>query len=147
MSKELKIKTLLKAGQKNQEKYIIFNTLNIWQKHLAPFKYQVILGLVLKFLSNISSNILVPIMLGLIINHIASNPYNFDRKYVYIRISLVCLLLIFSIIFDYLWNVTCGKYLAKSKSNLEQYVFSELLNKKYSFHSSKLGGSMLSQYN
>ncbi len=147
MSKELKIKTLLKVGQKNQEKYIIFNTLNIWQKHLAPFKYQVILGLVLKFLSNISSNILVPIMLGLIINHIASNPYNFDRKYVYIRISLVCLLLIFSIIFDYLWNVTCGKYLAKSKSNLEQYVFSELLNKKYSFHSSKLGGSMVSQYN
>ncbi len=146
MSKNINIKSLLKSGQKNHERYIISSTLNIWRVHLAPFKIWVFIGLAIKFLSNISSNIFVPIILGLIINHIASNPESFSQKYVFTKIAFVFLLLALSIFFDYLWNIICAKYLAKSRANLEQYIFSELLNKKYSFHASKLGGSLVSQY-
>ncbi len=147
MNKETVYRGLLKTVANKNERDLIKQTVGIWRNHLQHYKLQVLLGLLLKFLSNLCSNILMPILLGFIINHLAKYPQNIDRTFIYQKIILIIVLLVLSIIFEYYWNVVCAKYLAKSRSDLEQYVFNELLNKKYSFHTGSLSGAVVSQYN
>ncbi len=135
-----------KINPKNLQNSNFRLTLSLWYKFLAPQKNLIALSFATKFLANMASNIALPIIIGVIINHLASQPSP-NTAFLQLHIIYLFGLLGISIILEYIWNRLCGTYFARARKNLEVDVFDSLLNKSYRFHAGSFGGATVSQFN
>jgi ATP-binding cassette subfamily B protein len=136
----------LRSKIKTKRQALIKGTLSIWRGVLLPYKKTIIASAIVKIFANLTSNIILPIVIGLMITHLATSS-QVNTKYINFTISLIVLLLITGIGLEYLWNKLSTRYFVRARKDLEIYTFNKLLSKSYRFYAGSFGGSITSQFN